>query len=112
MGIHDPFLELGGHSLLAMQIVSRVLSTLRVAIDVTTLLETPTVAQMAVVITQHLARHVLREDLDGLLAEVEMLSEAEVSRRLGNAGSSEAGEDGPSRAPSGRKPISESEPYP
>jgi acyl-CoA synthetase (AMP-forming)/AMP-acid ligase II len=112
VGIHDPFLELGGHSLLAMQIVSRVLSTLRVAIDVTTLLETPTVAQMAVVITQHLARHVLPEDLDGLLAEVEMLSEAEVSRRLSNAGSSEAGEDGPSRAPSGRKPISESEPYP
>jgi len=56
VGIFDPFLDLGGHSLLATGIVARIGRTFRVELPVRTLLETPTVADMAVVIAQHLVQ--------------------------------------------------------
>jgi AMP-binding enzyme/Phosphopantetheine attachment site/AMP-binding enzyme C-terminal domain len=75
VGLHDHFLELGGNSLLATQVVARVHATWQVAVPLQTLLETPTVAHMAVCITQHLATGMTRTDLVHLLAAVEGLSE-------------------------------------
>jgi surfactin family lipopeptide synthetase A len=75
VGIHDPFLELGGHSLLATRLLSRVIETLQVNLPLRTLLETPTIAEMAVVITQHRAVQVDPETIACLLAEVEALAE-------------------------------------
>jgi hypothetical protein len=50
------------------------------------LLEASTVADMAEVIIQHLARQTDQEDLARLTAEVEALSEEEVTRRLTDEG--------------------------
>ncbi|MHC4593265.1 MAG: AMP-binding protein [Planctomycetota bacterium] len=71
VGVNDNFLELGGHSLLAAQVISRVLRRCQVEVPLQSLYEAPTVARMAVVITERLARKASPEDLARLLAELE-----------------------------------------
>ena len=77
VGIHDDFLELGGHSLLAMQLITRVLDMFHLEIPVQTLLASPTVADMAVIITQRQAAQVEHDEMSRLLAQIERLSEEE-----------------------------------
>src|SRR5207253_2978519 len=55
VGIYDAFLELGGDSLLAMRLVARVQEIFQTPVPLRTLLQSCTVADMAVAITQHLA---------------------------------------------------------
>jgi acyl carrier protein len=55
VGIHDRFLDLGGDSLRATQILARVIDQFGVEIEHRVLLQTPTIAQMAVAITQRQA---------------------------------------------------------
>jgi len=52
VGIHDRFLDLGGDSLRAGQILARVIDQFAVELNLRVLLETPTIADMAAVITQ------------------------------------------------------------
>ena len=85
VGIHDNFLELGGHSLLATQIISRVLNTFHVEVPMRSLLETPTVASMAVAIVQHLAGKAEAEEMAHMLAHIESLSDEEAQRLVTQA---------------------------
>jgi len=62
VGVHDGFLELGGDSLLAARVVSGVLDALDVDVPVRALLESPTVATMAVVV---IARRIEMAGPDG-----------------------------------------------
>ena len=55
VGIHDSFLDLGGHSLLATKVISRVINAFQVELPLRALFESPTVAAMAVIITQRQA---------------------------------------------------------
>lgn len=87
VGIHDHFLELGGHSLLATQIISRVIRTFQVELPVRALFDSPTVAEMAVVVIQNQARKAEQEDVERMLAEVEALSVEEAKKRLADHGS-------------------------
>ena len=82
VGIHDNFLELGGDSLLASQVISRVISAFRVELPLRTLFEAPTVADMAVAITQSQAEGAKPEDIERLLAELEALSVGEAKQVL------------------------------
>jgi amino acid adenylation domain-containing protein len=82
VGIDDHFLELGGHSLLATRVISRVIEAFRVDVPLRALLEAPTVAAMAMLITQQQAALTEHADIERLLAEVEGLSTDEVRRRL------------------------------
>jgi acyl carrier protein len=75
VGIHDPFLDLGGHSLLATQILTRIITTFRVELPLRTLLDAPTVAEMAIIIAQHQAAQGDPQTIARLLAEVEAIAE-------------------------------------
>ena len=87
VGIHDNFLDLGGHSLLATQIISRVISTVQVELPVRALFDSPTVAEMVLVILQNQAKRVEPGSLERMLAELEALSDKEAEARLGRRGS-------------------------
>ena len=87
VGIHDTFLDLGGHSLLATQIISRVIRAVQVELPVRALFDSPTVAEMALVIVQNQASQVERGSVERMLAELEALSDEEAKRRAAGGGS-------------------------
>jgi amino acid adenylation domain-containing protein len=83
IGVHDKFFDLGGHSLSATRTVSRVLDTFRVEVSLTSLFESPTIADMAAVVTQSQAKKLVgEEDLARVLAEVEELPDEDVERLI------------------------------
>lgn len=47
IGVHDNFFALGGHSLLAMQVMSRLRDRLRLTVNLRTIFDAPTVAELA-----------------------------------------------------------------
>ena len=75
VGIYDNFLELGGDSLLATQVLAQVIRTLQVEVPLRSLLASPTVADMAVVITQSQAQQAEPADMERLLAALEAPSD-------------------------------------
>jgi acyl carrier protein len=74
IGLHDPFLELGGDSLRATQIISRVLDKFQVEIPIHTLMQSPTIAEMAEVILNHKTKQIEPDGMKRLLDEVEKSS--------------------------------------
>ena len=59
VGVEENFFELGGHSLLATQIVARVEQKFKIAIPLSSLFESPTVAAMAEAVQSVNVKHVL-----------------------------------------------------
>lgn len=81
VGIHDNFLALGGDSLKAIQVIARVLARLSVDLPVRALFETPTIAEMAIAITHHMAEHISPETLAAILSTLGERSEADGRQR-------------------------------
>jgi amino acid adenylation domain-containing protein len=82
VGIHDNFFDLGGHSLAASRVISRVIQTFQLDIPLRSLFDSPTVAEMARVITMNQARKASQEELERMLREVEAVSEEEAKTLL------------------------------
>lgn len=82
VGIYDNFFELGGHSLAATRVASRVIKVFQLELPLEALFASPTVAEMALVITQNLTRNAENELLDHLLSGVEAISEEEAQQLL------------------------------
>jgi acyl-coenzyme A synthetase/AMP-(fatty) acid ligase/acyl carrier protein len=82
IGIHDRFFDLGGHSLAASRVVARVIQTFNVELPVKSLFDAPTVAEMATVITQNLAKLASDAELEQMLREVEAMTEEEAQKQL------------------------------
>jgi acyl carrier protein len=71
VGIHDRFLDLGGDSLRATQILARVIDQFGVELEHRVLLQTPTVADMAVAILQRQARQLDAGEPERMLSDLE-----------------------------------------
>jgi len=82
VGIQDNFLDLGGNSLLAIRTTARVQEVFRVEVPLRTLFDLPTIAELAVFISEAQNEGVNDTELKKLLQEVEGLSEQEVEERL------------------------------
>lgn len=77
IGILDNFFDLGGHSLAASRVIARVIQTFQLELPVKTLFESPTVAEMAAVITTNQRKRLPEEDLARMLGELESMSDEE-----------------------------------
>jgi amino acid adenylation domain-containing protein len=63
-GIHDNFFDLGGHSLAATRVVSRVIENFQLDLSMKFLFDSPTVAEMALVISQNKTEQVGEENVE------------------------------------------------
>ncbi|MGQ0593712.1 MAG: amino acid adenylation domain-containing protein [Gammaproteobacteria bacterium] len=77
IGIHDNFFDLGGHSLSAIQVMVRLQDRFNVELPVASLFEAPTIAELAMLVTQQQADGQGSQGLDSLLDEIEQLSDEE-----------------------------------
>ncbi len=71
VSINRGFFEIGGYSLLAVEVMSRMRTVFQVDLPLRVLLETPTIADLAIVIAQKQAEQVDSETLEQLLQELE-----------------------------------------
>ena len=78
VGIHDNFFDLGGHSLLATQVNSRIRAALGAEVPLQAMFETPTIAELAVVISEKLGAR----KMDSILSELESLTDEGAQRLL------------------------------
>jgi acyl carrier protein len=85
VGIYDNFFDLGGQSLAATRVVSRVLKRFQLEIPLQSLLQSPTVAEMAAAIAEHQAKKIDKPELERILAELESISEEKARQFLGDA---------------------------
>jgi amino acid adenylation domain-containing protein len=80
IGVHDNFFERGGHSLKATQIVSRLRKMFGSEIPLRYMFQFPTIADLAAVIDSTTQTQSNDEKLDGLLTEIEAMTEIEAQR--------------------------------
>ena len=82
VGIHDNFFDLGGHSLAATRVVSQVIKNFQLGLPLQSLFQTPTIAEMAAVITESQGKQLGKEELERMLGDLESLSDEEAKRLL------------------------------
>jgi len=82
VGVLDSFLDLGGNSLIATRVIARVMSTFHVRPPVQSLLSSPTVADMALVILKEQAGSLSAGDIDDVLSRLSDLSDEEARALL------------------------------
>ena len=82
VGINDNFFELGGHSLLATQAISRLREVFSLDFPLRYLFENPTIAELAQKVIEQQIEQVENDELARILAEVDKLSEQEVTQQL------------------------------
>lgn len=83
VGLRDNFFDLGGHSLSASRVISRAIKSFQIDLPQSAVFDSPTVAQMATVITESQVNQESVPELAQILREVEVMTDAD-ARRLMN----------------------------
>jgi surfactin family lipopeptide synthetase A len=86
VGIHDNFFELGGHSLLAYQVISRLNQAYRVDLAMRSIFEAPTIANLALSITNLQMANENVDDLAQIIEEIKGMSGDELENVLATEG--------------------------
>jgi amino acid adenylation domain-containing protein len=94
-GIQDNFFDLGGHSLLATQVVSRLHHVLNVEVGVRAVFESPTLAELALVVERKQMEQLSQDKLSQVFAELDELSEEEAEALLASGQAGDFEEDAP-----------------
>jgi len=92
IGVHDNFLDLGGDSLKATRIVTRVVKRFGVEVALGSLFDSPTIADMTVVVTNHLVTNAAdKDDIASLFAELEAMTDEQARRLVDDASETSSG---------------------
>lgn len=86
VGIYDNFFELGGHSLLAYQVVSRLSEACQVEIPMRSIFDAPTIADLALVVTNMQMAQEDIHDLTQMVEEIKSMSGDELEKMLAAEG--------------------------
>ena len=86
VGIHDNFFDLGGHSLAATRVVSQVIKHFQVDLPLQSLFQSPTVAEMTRLITEHRAKKLSEHELKSILKDLESMSDEQARKFLSELG--------------------------
>jgi len=78
VSINDNFFELGGHSLLATRVITRIRESFNIELPLRIIFEEPTVAGLALAITQMQLREEDDEKIGRLITELKLMSEADI----------------------------------
>jgi len=84
IGIHDNFFHLGGHSLLATQIVSRINSYFGIELPLRHIFESPTVAEMAIILSGKQVKQTSEAALTQMIHDVEAMTDEEAQKKIPN----------------------------
>ena len=82
VSIHDNFFDLGGHSLQATRVITRLREPTKLDLSIRAFFEHPTVAELALLITELQANQEDADDILQIIEELEELSEDEISALL------------------------------
>jgi acyl carrier protein len=79
IGVHDNFFDLGGHSLFAISLLSRVRNEFQIELQLRSIVDAPTPAELAMVIIQHLAEEIDDLQVKQILQELESAEAHQIS---------------------------------
>jgi tyrocidine synthetase-3 len=82
VGIYANFFELGGHSLLAYQVISRIVEAYQVEIPMRSIFDTPTVANLALLVTKMQMAQENIHDLTLMIEEIKLMSGDDLENML------------------------------
>ena len=86
VGVNDNFLDLGGHSLAATRVVSQVIKHFQVDLPLQSLFQSPTVAEMTRLITEHRVKKLSEDELQSILKDLESMSDEQARKFLSEQG--------------------------